>query len=47
MLYTEILKPIGNTESFPFLLKRTPYGSETPYEKEDSIKTEKVQAPKR
>ena len=47
MLYTEILKPIGNTESFPFLLKRTPYGSETPYEKEDSIKTEKVPAPKR
>ena len=47
MLYTEILKPVGNTESFPFLLKRTPYGSETPYKIGDSIKTEYVPAPKR
>ena len=46
-LYTEILKPVGNTESFPFLLKRTPYGSETPYKIGDSIKTENVPAPKR
>lgn len=47
MLYTEILKPIGNTESFPFLLKRTPYGSETSYKKGDSIKTENMPVPKR
>jgi putative CocE/NonD family hydrolase len=47
MLYTEILKPIGNTESFPFLIKRTPYGSETPFKIGDSIKNNNVPAPKR
>ena len=46
-LYTEILKPIRDSETFPFLLKRTPYGSETPFQKGDSIKTKNIPATKK
>ena len=46
-LYTEILKPISNKKKFPFLIKRTPYGSETPYQNGDSIQLNNISAPKK
>ena len=47
-LYTEILKPVVvNQKSFPFLLKRTPYGSQTIYNDGDSIKIENILAPRK
>jgi len=46
-LYTELLKPATNSGSYPFLLKRTPYGSETDNEEGSFIKIEDLSISKR